>query len=478
MTLYKSNTISNKVLLVISTALLGMSSCGIVKPYHKPVVKDNVATQLYRDDSTVDSSNMAQVPWQELFADAKLQTLITEGLSNNVDLKNAIEQMIQADASFKQSRLAFLPSVNFTPQATYNKNSKSALNFPPTVNINLETFSYQLGLSASWELDIWGKMASAKRAAYAALLRSDATKRAIQTQLIATIANYYYRLLALDKQLQITNETLSSRGKAVETMKTLKQSAVVNGAAVVQSEANLYAVEVTVPELLQSIRETENALCTVLGRVPTSIDRSTIETQTLYKGLAVGVPMQLLSNRPDVQAAELAFRSAFENTNNARTFFYPSLTLTGSTGMSALSTNPFWSTASIFGNVIGGLTQPIFNKGLNKARLTTAQSQQQQALNNFHQSLLVAGQEVSNALFAYQTLETKTVSRVKQIAALQKAVEYTKELLQYSSATNYTDVLTSEQSLLSAQLASVNDQLQQLQAVVNLYRALGGGWKN
>lgn len=201
-----------------------------------------------------------------------------------------------------------------------------------------------------------------------------------------------------------------------------------------------------------------------------------MDAQAIPSDLATGVPAQLLQNRPDVQQAELAFRGAFENTNLAKTYFYPSLTLTASAGFSNLTLKDFFD-HSVFYNLVGGLTQPIFNQGLNKARLKTAQSAQIQALNNFQQSLLVAGQEVSNALYAYQTAVEKQDSRAKQVAALVKAVDYTQDLLRFSSATNYTDVLTSEQSLLAAQLSGVSDHLQKMQAVVNLYRALGGGWK-
>ncbi|WP_379090089.1 TolC family protein [Pedobacter sp. UC225_65] len=259
-------------------------------------------------------------------------------------------------------------------------------------------------------------------------------------------------------------------------MKELKEGAIVNGAAVVQSEANLYAAEVTLPDLKRSIRETENALSVLIGSAAGAINRSTLDQQTAYSNLQTGVSAQLLQNRPDVQAAEFAFRAAFENTNVAKTYFYPALTLTASGGLSSLQLKDFFS-QSIFYNLVGGLTQPIFAKGQNKARLKTAQAQQQMAFYSFQQTLLTSGQEVSNALYAYQTATEKETTRAKQIAALTKAVDFTEELLRYSSATNYTDVLTSEQSLLAAQLSGVSDKLQKLQAVVNLYRALGGGWK-
>lgn len=458
--------------ILTGIAILSLSAC-VTKKYERPQVKSE---GLYRDNNTTDTASIADLQWKQLFSDTTLQSLIQQGINENLDLKQAIERIKIAEATLQQSRAAFLPSLQADVNVTDNKQSQASLNFPAGININLETQTYKAQLSTAWEADIWGKLSSAKRAAYATLLQSDAAKRAVQTQLIATIANNYYTLLALDKQLAITEETIKVRTKDVETMKELKQGAVVNGAAVVQSEANLYAAQVTLPDLKRSIKEAENALSVVLGKAPNAINRTTLDQQTPYADLKTGVSAQLLQNRPDVIAAEFGFRSAFENTNVAKTYFYPALTLTASGGLSSLQLQDFFS-KSIFYNLVGGLTQPIFAKGANKARLKTAQANQQIAFYNFQQTLLTGGQEVSNALFAYQTATEKEATRAKQIASLTKAVDFTKELLRYSSATNYTDVLTSEQSLLTAQLSGINDKLQKLQSVVNLYRALGGGWK-
>jgi NodT family efflux transporter outer membrane factor (OMF) lipoprotein len=458
--------------ILIGIAILGLSGC-VTKKYERPQVKSE---GLYRDNNTTDTTSIANLQWKQLFSDTTLQSLIQQGINENLDLKQAIERIKIAEATLQQSRGALLPSLQADVNVTDNKASAAAQNFPAGININLETQTYKAQLSTSWEADIWGKLSSAKRAAYATLLQSDAAKRAVQTQLIATIANNYYTLLALDKQLSITEETIKVRTKDVETMKELKQGAVVNGAAVVQSEANLYAAQVTLPDLKRSIKEAENALSVVLGKAPNAINRTSLDQQTPYADLKTGVSAQLLQNRPDVIAAEFGFRSAFENTNVAKAYFYPALTITATGGLSSLQLQDFFS-KSIFYNLVGGLTQPIFAKGANKARLKTAQANQQIAFYTFQQTLLTGGQEVSNALFAYQTAAEKETTRAKQIASLTKAVDFTKELLRYSSATNYTDVLTSEQSLLTAQLSGINDKLQKLQSVVNLYRALGGGWK-
>lgn len=466
------NTRYHKYYFIIGFSVLTLSAC-VTKKYERPAV---ISNDLYRGNTSTDSTTIADLQWKTLFVDAGLQSLIEEGIGGNLDLKQAIERIKIAEATLLQSRAALLPSLTADVSVTDAKQSRASLNFPPGININTETQTYKAQLSTSWEADIWGKLSSAKRSAYASLLQSDAAKRAVQTQLIANIANGYYNLLALDKQLSITEQTIQIREKDVETMKSLKEGAVVNGAAVVQSEANLYAAQVTLPDLKRSIRETENALSILLGRGPGKIDRSTLDQQTTYSNLQTGVSAQLLQNRPDVQAAEFAFRAAFENKNVAKAYFYPALTLTANAGLSSLSLKNFFDN-SLFYNLIGGITQPIFNKGQNKARLKTAQAQQQIAFYSFQQTLLTGGQEVSDALFAYQTAAQKETTRAKQVASLTKAVDFTKELLRYSSATNYTDVLTSEQSLLAAQLSSINDRLQKLQSVVNLYRALGGGWK-
>jgi NodT family efflux transporter outer membrane factor (OMF) lipoprotein len=463
---------SNKyILLVIAAALL--SACA-VKKYERPATV--TTDKLFRDEVSADSTTIADMPWQTVFKDPKLSALIQKGLDQNLNLKNAIENIVQARATLRQSKLAYYPTLNLDASVTRNKQSEAGLNFPPGININTLTTTYKLGLSTSWEADIWGKLSSSKRSAFASYLATDAAKQAIQTQLISDIANNYFLLMSYDRQLEITQKTLESRIENVEIIKALKEGAIVTGAAVVQSEANRYAAEVLIPDLKQRIRETENTLNILMGQGPGPIDRGHLEDQAIPENIDIGMPSQLLHNRPDVRQAEFNFRVAFESTNLARTYFYPSLTLTASGGFSNLQLKDFFD-RSIFYSIIGGLTQPIFNHGQNKARLTTAQSQQLQAYNNFQQSLLIAGQEVSNSLYAYQMAVAKQDSRAKQIESLEKAVDYTQQLLEYSSATNYTDVLTSEQNLLAAQLSGVNDNLQKLQALVDLYRALGGGWK-
>jgi len=460
-------TTDNKLRLLVLVILF--ASCKVTQPYQRPT--DAVNNNLFRDSTFADTSNIATVPWEQMFGDTLLQSLIREGIQNNLDLKIAQARIHKAEANFNQSKSARLPSLNFSANGTLQELS------PAQGGALLPSQSYQVSLISSWELDLWGKLRSNRRAALASLLQSDAFRRAVQTQLVSDIATNYFALLALDEQLRITEKTIQNRTKDVETVKILKESDVVTGAAVVQSEANLYSAEVTIPDLKQQIRETENAISVLLGHNPDSISRSSLDEQVVTVDLKTGLPMQLLANRPDVQQAEFQLRYNFELVNVARTYFYPTLTITAQGGLSNGNIFQFLDASSLFGNIIGGLTQPIFNQGLNKQRLRQAKANQEEALSTFKQSVLLAGQEVSNALFNYQAALEKKTLRSKQIGSLQKAVDFTKELLKYSSSTSYIDVLTSEQSLLSAQLNGISDKLQQLQAIVALYRSLGGGWR-
>lgn len=444
-----------------------VASCKVSQPYHQP--KELVTDSLYRDSTLVrDTTSLADLSWRQLFADTVLQSLIAEGIAHNLDMQVAMARMRQAQANLRQSGAAFFPNVTGNATATTQKLTSAQAG---------HTELYQVYAAASWEADIWGKLRSSKRAALAALLQSEAYKRAVQTQLVANIATDYYSLLGYDAQLQLTLKTVENRKADVLTVRALKESDVVNGAAVVQSEANRYAAEVTLPDLRQNIRQTENAISVLLGRHPGPIVRDSLMDQSVRADLKIGIPMQLLANRPDVQEAEYQFRYYFELTNAARAYFYPALTITGQGGLYGATVSNLFNAPAFFGSLVGGLAQPIFNQGLNKQRLQVAQAQQDEAKLTFQQTLLTAGQEVSDALYNYQAASEKINVRAQQIAYLQKAVDYTQELLKYTSTTNYTDVLTSEQSLLAAQLNHISDKLQQLQAVVTLYSSLGGGWK-
>lgn len=451
-------------------AIATFSSCKVTKPYSPP---GELADTLYREQIAYDTTTIARLPWQSLFNDTVLQRLITEGLTNNLDLSSAVEKIRSADATLRQTKAAFLPSLDASAEAGAQK-----LSAGQTYGLSTATTPYyEAYLSSSWTADVWGQLKSSKKAALAALLQTVAAKQATETQLIASIAVDYYSLLAFDKEIEITRQTVENRKKDVETMKKLLEGDVVTGADVVESEANLHSAEVSLYDYMLSVRQTENALSILLGRSPGPIERTTLDDQQPIDSLQTGVPAQLLSNRPDVMEAEYAFRNAFENTNVARTYFYPSFSITAQGGLYSLTLKDFFNTSSLFASVLAGVTQPILSQGANKARLVTNLAAQAAALNNYKSALLNAGAEVSDYLYTYQMAVKKQVVRTQQIASLQKAVNYTEKLLRYTSNINYNDVLTQEQNLLAAQLNGVADRVQQLQAVVDLYVALGGGWK-
>ncbi len=463
---------ASKIALAVGL-MVSLTSCIATKSYQKPEVETE---DLYPFEQVeLDSTTLADMHLQKVFEDPKLRSLIEEALQNNLDLQSAIQQIRVAEANFYQGRMNMLPSLNAAADVSYSEQSDNSINFGGTSIPASE--QYSLSLSSSWELDVWGKLTSAKKASFAALLQTEATRRAVQTTLVANVANGYYRLLALDQQLEITRQTIKNRRQDVETIKSLKESGVVTGVSVKQSIANRLAAEVTIPDIKQQITEQEHALSTLLGRAPGSIERSSLSQQEAIDSLSTGLPAQLLRNRPDIIAAEYSFRNAFELTNNARAYFYPSFTLSAQGGYQSLQTEDLFQPGSVFYNLVAGLTQPIFNKGQNKARLKRRKAQQEQAKIALRRTILDASSEVSNAMSQFQNAEEKLEYRRQQLDALQDAVEYSRELLQYGEA-NYTEVLTAQQNYLSAQLNIINDRLQQLTAGVDLYRALGGGWEN
>ncbi|SDZ91262.1 efflux transporter, outer membrane factor (OMF) lipoprotein, NodT family [Arachidicoccus rhizosphaerae] len=458
-----------KILIFTGCLMIFWGGCkSVVKTYQSPNVEID---SLFRGNHLItnDSANIGSLHWKELFRDSLLQALIQEGIDNNLDLKVAYSRIFQAAAYLKQSELSNYPSLDADASIEYSKKIS-------TSGAVSHVHQYSLGVDASWEADIWGKLKSAKKAQMAAVLSSEAAAQAIKTNLVASIARNYYSLMAYDKELSVTLTTVDTWKQTVKVMKDLKTGAKVTEAAVVQSEAELYATQVSVPDLKRNIRETENALCYLLGRDPGKIARDSLSVKEFIPLFKTGVPAEILAGRPDVREAELDFRQAFELTNVARTYFYPSLNITANGGLSSNDLSRFFSTGSLVGGIIGGLTQPIFNKRANKTRLEIAKQDQLQALYNFKQKLLGAGQEVSNALYSYRSATDKIAPRTLQLSSLHKAVDYTQELVRNDFA-DYSEVLIAMQSLLSAQINQVTDFLQRNEAIVNLYAAMGGGWQ-
>src|SRR5699024_5358224 len=405
--------------------MVTLSSCLATKSYKKPDIETK---NLYPFEQVeLDSTTLANMPWQEVFEDPQLQSLIKEALQNNLELQKAIQQIRIAEANYYQGKMSMLPSLGLNGSASYNEPSDNSTSIGGVSGTKIPASEqYAVSLSSSWELDVWGKLTSAKRASYAALMQTEATRRAVQTSLIANVANIYYQLLALDKQLEITRETVENRRQDVETVRSVKEGAMVTGVALQQSMANRSGAEVTIPQLKQQITEQETALSNLRGRAPGTIKRSSLARQDPIDSLAIGLPAQLLRNRPDIIAAENAFRSAFELTNNARAYFYPSFTLTAEGGFQSLETKNLFEPGSVFYNLIAGLTQPIFNKGQNRARLKTSKAQQEQALLELKNTILKAGSEVSNTLSQFKNVEQQLEFRQKQMDALENAVEYSR----------------------------------------------------
>lgn len=446
-----------KILIVCLAA--AMTSCGIYKNYQRP---DVVTDGLYGTAETADSTTLGDISWQEMFTDPQLQALIDLALTNNTDLQSAQWRVKEAEATLKSARLAYLPSFNFAPQGTISSFDNGAA-----------SKTYSIPVTASWQIDIFGGLTNAKRKAKALYLQSREYQQAVRTQLIASVANLYYTLLMLDSQYEVTKETAAKWEESVRTMREMKAAGMTNEAGVAQYEGSYYGIVASLNDIEYSIRETENSLCSVLGEVPHEIVRGRLDEQQLPDNLAVGVPVQMLSNRPDIRQAEYSLMQSFYATNAARSALYPSITLSGSAGWTnnaGVITNP----GKLLLSAAGSLLQPIFYANANRANLKIAKAQQEESKLAFQQALLNAGAEVNNALTQCQTARAKTDLRIKQIEAMERAVESTELLMQHSSTT-YLEVLTAQQSLLSAQLSQIADQFDEIQGVVNLYQALGGG---
>lgn len=458
------------IVLLGLVALIGLSSCQVTNQYKTPEVDTE---NLYGEMTSTDTTTIANIPWKEYFSDNNLVALIEEGIENNHNLLIAYTRIQQAEASLSIAKAAYFPDVALVGQVNHSRSSNGARGKDV---LGYNSTNYSLGISASWELDIWGKLNRQSRAKYAQFLNSHAYKNLIQTSLIANIATSYYSLVALDEKLAITIETAKLMEENVRTMEDLKNAGLQNGAAVEQSKSLLYSTVASIPDLESQIRQMENAICTMIGRKPGNISRQSINDQQYPDQLEYGIPVQVLAKRPDVQQAELSFRSAFELTNAAQASFYPSVTLsTGTLGYATANTlSNFFKPENLFASIIGGLTQPLFAKKQLTGNLKIAKAQQQEALLTFEQAVLEAGQEVTDILYSFESSLRKNETRQRQIEACKNSVSFTNDLL-IAGVANYTEVLNAEQNLLSAQLSQVNDRLEQLQFTVNLYKALGGG---
>ena len=444
-----------KRIIYIAITALALSSCGLYKQYEREEMQ--FVDSLYRRMNVPqDSISTGSIAWERIFTDPLLQEWINTGLEYNTDLNVARLKVKEAEAALLAARWALLPGADFSAQG----------GLPGQFSASIE---------ASWQTDIFGGLRNAKRRAQAALEQSEAYRQAVQTQLVATIANSYYTLLMLDEQLSISTRTMNTWEESIRTLEALKRAGKTNEAAVLQAKANKLSVEANVLTLEKEILAVENSLCALLGIVPMPVERSSMAMQELPEMLSAGVPLDLLSRRPDVRQAELALAQTFYSVNSARASFYPNITLSGAIGWTTGNGNIALDPGSLIANFIAGLTQPIFGRGVNKARLQAAQAQHEQAAYLFRQSLLDAGVEVNNALTMWQTAKKRVELDKKQVLNLQAAVWNTQLLMKHGNA-DYLEVLTAQKNLLQAELTEASDRFDEVQSVINLYQALGGGY--
>ena len=452
-----------KKILIAALSLL-TTGCGIYNKYERPDLDTVQTDSLYRADAAPDTaSSIASLGWEELFTDPCLQSLIRRGLEANTDLQTAALRVKEAQATLMSSKLAYLPSLQLDPQGNLSSFDGSKTQK-----------TYSLGGSASWEIDLFGKLTNAKRGARATLLESEAYRQAMQTQVIATVADSYYALLMLDEQVRVTTQTAESWREYVKSLHALMKAGEADRATLSQAEASRLSAESSLLSLQRQVAEQENALCVFIGEVPHRLERGTLNGQQFPDRMSVGLPIELLSRRPDVRQAEASLMQAFYATNSARSAFYPSIPLSGSAGWTNSGGTAITNPGAWLLQAVGSLVQPLFNRGQNIANLKIAKAQQQEAVLAFKQSLLDAGQEVNNALIQWQTAREQILLDQEQVKQLETTVSDTRLLMEHGTV-NYLQVITARQSLLSAQLTLASDRYSEIQGVINLYHALGGG---
>ncbi len=448
-----------KTIITICLAA-GLVGCGIYQPYHRPAVETDALAGAV---AASESESLGDLPWRELFTDPQLQELIARALVENTDLQSAKLKIDEAEAALQTARLSYLPSINLAPQGALSSFDGAT-----------PTKTYQLPVTAAWQIDLFGGITNQKRQARAAYELSKAYEQAVKTQLVAGVANLYYTLLMLDEQVRITAATATVWREVIEKAQAMKEAGMLTEAAVSQYEATYYAVLSSERDLGYQRTTVENSLCSLLALTPQPIARGTLAAQQMPEELLVGLPAQLLDNRPDVRIAEFTLMRAYYATSAARSKLWPSISLSGSAGWTNNGGMRIVNPGEMLLSAAGSVLQPIFNARANRNQLKIMKAQQQEAELSYRQTLLNAGAEVNNALAQCQAARAKREYRARQVDAMERAIVSTELLMQYTSTT-YLEVLTARQSLLSAELAQVADRFDELQGVVNLYQALGGG---
>lgn len=431
-----------------------LTGCSTYSRYHRAEIPTE---NLYRTlPAGIDTVTIASMSWREMFTDRKLQSLIETGIKQNTDLNVARLRVEAAEAALITAKLSYLPSLGINAEGGSSQYDGTTAK------------TYNVGASASWELDIFGRLTAAKRGAVAALQGSRDYQQAVQTQLVATIADSYYTLSMLDTQMAINNRTLENWRATVRTLEALKKVGKANEAGVLQAKANVMQLESSQLAIRKSISETENALSAILAMPSHSIERNNLTEASFPDTISIGVPLQLLSNRPDVRQAEMELAQAFYATNVARAAFYPNITLSGTLGWTNNGGGVITNPGQWLLNVIGSLTQPLFNRGVNIANLNIAKSRQEEAKLLFRQALLNAGKEVNDALTVWQTAKSQIEIGERRVSVLNDAVQKTELLMCHSGAT-YLEVLTAQQSLLEAETLQSQAYFERIQSIIKLY---------
>lgn len=461
--------------ITFSVFVLGaISSCMARKEYERP--KNVVDEKLFRTDMLPkDSTNIADISWKEIFTDPILQGHISKALDNNLDIRIALQSIASAEAYLKQSKAAYEPTISIGPNYTFQTQS---LNTQTGQLFGGRRYINQLDITTSigWEADVWGKLKAQEKAQLAAYLGTVAAHKAVKSSLVASVASAYYQLLTFDSQKRIIQETIDVREKNLETTKALKESGTVTEVAVQQSEALVFNAKSLLIDIDTQIQSLENTMSLLMGEPSHTIERSTLENQSLPNDLKLGYPVQLLANRPDVMRAEYNLMNAFELTNSAKAQFYPTLKLTGSGGVQSLDIDHLFSVHSLFASVVGGLAQPILNKRQIKTNYDVSLANQETAYLNFRKTVLTAGKEVSDAIRVFTVQDSFIDLKRKELDAYKKSVDFSQELVNYGMA-NYLEVLNASVNSLNAELNISNAQYSKMKAAVDLYQALGGGWK-
>ncbi|UTW61440.1 efflux transporter outer membrane subunit [bacterium SCSIO 12741] len=479
-----SNPSGRRFALLISLVLLGtfMQTCKVGDNYERPE-KELALEDKYRNIEETDSTTLAQLPWRDIFDDPVLVALIDSGLNNNMDLLRAVARINESRAYVKEANSSLLPHIGVDGQASRAANSDNSAialflgdETGGVTASNLNNYKVGVGLM-SYEIDLWGKLRRSKESALAKMLETEAARQTIQNTVIAEIASNYYDLIRLDQQLQITQANIALRQKTYDLIKLKNDKGVESGLALKQVESVLYNAKAMVPQIEQQIQIRENALNLLVGRYPTTLERGKpLGEQTVRENLPTGIPTQLLVYRPDVVAAEMNLASTNADIGVAKAYFYPSLTISAGLGYESVGvSNLFQTPESIFWNIAAGLTAPIFQGGRNKARLRQAEARMQQAYIDYRYSVMGAVKEVADAVISIEKTEQQYQAKLKEVQARQKAVEYSEALFSRGSA-SYLEVIEAQRYTLTAELELSDIRKNQLIAIINLYKALGGGW--